>query len=245
MATDGNQGTITGVRDDNASSTGGETVTPTPPGLLPKRKATHTSVAIPVSLPQTPEGPAEAVRNEIPLAHQEEGEPTSPSRRRLTNLEETRAEQHAAAPTPAEPNRLLQNILDHLGRQDARTDARFASLAAAKAFSMDEINRLKTSRSANAVYAPELPGRPQAAQPVQTMGITNPRDTEIAELRRAVVEMSSKIHRATSSAPELDRVLEETQQTAFTRRITSVSVRGSKKIKLERYNGKGDPKEFL
>lgn len=110
---------------------------------------------------------------------------------------------------------------------------------------MDEINRLQTSRSANAIYTPELPGRPQPAQPVHTIGNTNPRDMEIAELRRAVLERSSRIHRATSSAPELDRVLEETQQTPFTRRITNVSVHGCKKIKLESYNGKGDPKEFL
>ncbi|KAG7552776.1 Ribonuclease H-like superfamily [Arabidopsis thaliana x Arabidopsis arenosa] len=205
MATDGNQGTSTGVRDDNASSTGGETATPIPPGIPPTRKPTHTSVAIPASLPQTPEGPVEAVRNETPPTPREGDEPASPSRRRPTNLDETRPEQHAAAPAPAEPNRLLQSILDHL----------------------------------------ELPGRPQLAQPVHTMGNTNPRDMEIAELRRAVLEMSSKIHRATSSAPELDRVLEETQQTAFTRRITNISVHGSKKIKLESYNGKGDPKEFL
>ncbi|KAG7583777.1 Reverse transcriptase domain [Arabidopsis suecica] len=244
MATDGNPGTSAGIRDDNASSTGGETVTPIPLGTPPAKPPLPEGA--PASLPQTPEGPAVGVRIGTPPAAQEDNDPVSPSRRRPTNLEATaRAGEHAAAPNPTEPNRVLQSILDHLGRQDARTDARFASLAAAQAFSMDEINRLQTSRSANAAHDSELPGRPQPIQHVPTSGNAQPRDTEIAELRRAVLEMSSKIHRATSTAPELDRVLEETQQTPFTRRITSVTIRKYQKIKLESYNGKGDPKEFL
>lgn len=183
MVTDRNQGTSAGIRDDNASSTGGETVIPIPLGTPPTRPPPPE--AGPTSLPQTPEGPAVGVRIETPPAAQEDDGLASPSRRRPTNLEATtRAGEHVAAPSHAEPNRMLQNILDHLGWQDARTDAQFASLAAAQAFSMDEINRLQTSRSANAAHNLELPGRPQPIQHAHTSGNVQPRDPEIAELRR-------------------------------------------------------------
>lgn len=156
--------------------------------------------------------------SQTPLAEQ------NPPVRRNTDQEERRVTDG----TYVGPGGLLQNILDHLSRQEARTEARFATLAAAQAHSMDEINRLQTSRTS--VHRPvfeSIEHRPQ----VRIAGPTNDvaRDAEVADLRRTISEMSSKIHRATSTAPELDRVLEETQQTPFTRRITNVSIRGAQK----------------
>ncbi|XP_020868852.1 uncharacterized protein LOC110224973 [Arabidopsis lyrata subsp. lyrata] len=59
-------------------------------------------------------------------------------------------------------------------------------------------------------------------------------------------DMSSKMHRATSSAPELEKVLEETQRSPFTTRISEVRVHHVKnKVKLIPYNGLTDPKPFL
>ncbi|KAL9830996.1 hypothetical protein AtNW77_Chr3g0196051 [Arabidopsis thaliana] len=57
--------------------------------------------------------------------------------------------------------------------------------------------------------------------------------------------MSSKMHRAISSAPKLEKVLEETQRSPFTARISEVRVRHITKVKLVPYNGLTDPKIFL
>ncbi|KAG7564134.1 Ribonuclease H-like superfamily [Arabidopsis suecica] len=50
---------------------------------------------------------------------------------------------------------------------------------------------------------------------------------------------------ATSSAPEIDRVIEETRRTPFTSRISNLRIKDSRKIKLPTYDGKGDPKNHL
>ncbi|KAG7559582.1 hypothetical protein ISN45_Aa05g011750 [Arabidopsis thaliana x Arabidopsis arenosa] len=47
-------------------------------------------------------------------------------------------------------------------------------------------------------------------------------------------EIKSKFHEATSSAPDIDMVIEETRRTPFTSRIN-----------LPTYDGKGDPKSHL
>ncbi|XP_020874131.1 uncharacterized protein LOC110226534 [Arabidopsis lyrata subsp. lyrata] len=57
--------------------------------------------------------------------------------------------------------------------------------------------------------------------------------------------MSSKMHRATTAAPELEKVLEETQRSPFTARLSAVHVRYVNKVKLVPYNGFTDPKIFL
>ncbi|XP_019090086.1 PREDICTED: uncharacterized protein LOC104738116 [Camelina sativa] len=60
-----------------------------------------------------------------------------------------------------------------------------------------------------------------------------------------VHELSSRVHRATSSAPNLDRVLEEVQRSPFTARISRIQVRYVNKFKFTPYNGLDDPKPFL
>ncbi|KAG7543367.1 Retrotransposon gag domain [Arabidopsis thaliana x Arabidopsis arenosa] len=50
---------------------------------------------------------------------------------------------------------------------------------------------------------------------------------------------------ATSSAPEIDRVIEETRRTPFTSRISNLRIKDSRKVKLPTYDGKGDPKNHL
>ncbi|XP_024014994.1 uncharacterized protein LOC112088875 [Eutrema salsugineum] len=58
-------------------------------------------------------------------------------------------------------------------------------------------------------------------------------------------EISSKFHQATSSAPEIDRVIQEAQKTPFTSRITNVPVPNLEKFKLRSYEGNSDPRHFL
>ena len=233
----------TSARGDNASSSGGEAIAP-PPSETPAPGIAHCSVSIPASLfvHSTPHVTATPTPIDTPTPAEDDDEPGSPSGRRPTDLgARARENRTTEIPPRTGTGRVLQDILDHLTRQDERTNARFASLNAAQAFSQDEISRLQASRHANI-----RPAQEQERCPLnQPIGFDNARDVEVAELRRAVLELNSKIHRATSTAPELDRVLEETQQTPFTRKITNVSVRGYQKIKLECYNGRGDPKEFL
>ncbi|KAG7557031.1 Reverse transcriptase domain [Arabidopsis suecica] len=50
-------------------------------------------------------------------------------------------------------------------------------------------------------------------------------------------EMKSKFHQATSSAPEIDRVIEETRRTPFTSRISNLRIKDSRKVKLQPYDG--------
>ncbi|KAG7547960.1 Retrotransposon gag domain [Arabidopsis suecica] len=72
-----------------------------------------------------------------------------------------------------------------------------------------------------------------------------PVNPEIQNLQNQIREMSLKVHQATSSAPEVDRVIEETRRTPFTPRIAALRIQDQRKVKLPGYNGKGDPKEFL
>jgi len=45
-------------------------------------------------------------------------------------------------------------------------------------------------------------------------------------------EMKSKFHQATSSEPDIDRVIEETTRTPFTPQIASLRIRDSRKLNL-------------
>jgi len=57
--------------------------------------------------------------------------------------------------------------------------------------------------------------------------------------------MRSKFHQATSSEPDINRVIEEARRTPFTLRIASLRIRDSRKLNLEPYNGLEDPKGYL
>ncbi|KAG7533254.1 Retrotransposon gag domain [Arabidopsis thaliana x Arabidopsis arenosa] len=60
---------------------------------------------------------------------------------------------------------------------------------------------------------------------------------DFVKVRQELDEMKSKFHQATSSAPEIDRVIEETRRTPFTSRISNLRIKDSRKVKLPTYDG--------
>ncbi|KAG7599517.1 Retrotransposon gag domain [Arabidopsis suecica] len=59
---------------------------------------------------------------------------------------------------------------------------------------------------------------------------------DFVRVRQELDEMKSKFHQATSSAPEIDRVIEETRRTPFTSRISNLRIKDSRKVKLPTYD---------
>ncbi|XP_024004978.1 uncharacterized protein LOC112082110 [Eutrema salsugineum] len=82
--------------------------------------------------------------------------------------------------------------------------------------------------------------------------MTHTQTLELKELRasmaRTVAEiraMKSQVHNATSAAPEIDRMLEETQRTPFTARITEARILELGKVRIPFYEGTTDPKAHI
>ncbi|KAL1203299.1 hypothetical protein V5N11_031892 [Cardamine amara subsp. amara] len=57
--------------------------------------------------------------------------------------------------------------------------------------------------------------------------------------------MKSKFHRATSSAPEIDKVIEEARCSPFSTQIVGFKIKDARKVNLPTYDGQGDPKSHL
>ncbi|CAA7028713.1 unnamed protein product [Microthlaspi erraticum] len=70
-------------------------------------------------------------------------------------------------------------------------------------------------------------------------------DPEVAKLRRNLDAISSKVHDAISSAPEIAKVLAETKRSPFTRRIAAIPLRDQTALRLQFYNKGDDPRGWL
>ncbi|XP_024004023.1 uncharacterized protein LOC112081496 [Eutrema salsugineum] len=96
------------------------------------------------------------------------------------------------------------------------------------------------------------PRREERERAPQSKGMTHAQTLELKELRasmaRTVAEiraMKSQVHNATSAAPEIDRMLEETQRTPFTARITEAKIPEPGKVRILFYEGTTDPKTHI
>lgn len=79
---------------------------------------------------------------------------------------------------------------------------------------------------------------PQAAPDLATI-------LDIAELKLNFQQMSSRIHQATSAAPQIDIILAATSRTPFTSALTNVRLRKIEKLRLPEYKPGGDPVEHM
>ncbi|XP_048612765.1 uncharacterized protein LOC106397103 isoform X1 [Brassica napus] len=64
---------------------------------------------------------------------------------------------------------------------------------------------------------------------------------ELAALKQSVLDINSKIHHVTTSAPQIERVLAESLRTPFTKEITRVRLRKMEKLRLPTFDGVSDP----
>ncbi|XP_023639608.1 uncharacterized protein LOC111830952 [Capsella rubella] len=86
------------------------------------------------------------------------------------------------------------------------------------------------------------PGHIRTPTQHRAVAVPNP---EISFLQNEMRAMQSKVHYATSSAPNIDRVIEESKRTPFSRRISTMRIKDTRKVKFLSYEGKGDPKVHL
>ena len=61
----------------------------------------------------------------------------------------------------------------------------------------------------------------------------------------ALQKLGAQVHKVTSSAPEIESLIEETRGTPFTDRIANSYIRDTRKIKIPEYDGNADPKAYL
>ncbi|KAL0696093.1 hypothetical protein Bca4012_063273 [Brassica carinata] len=83
--------------------------------------------------------------------------------------------------------------------------------------------------------------RERSAMPNETDDFQECSERNDAELRT----IHAIMHMATSSAPDIDQVIEETRKTPFTNRIASVRLHNIGKIKFPEYSGNSDPKAHI
>ncbi|XP_048633121.1 uncharacterized protein LOC106417443 [Brassica napus] len=64
---------------------------------------------------------------------------------------------------------------------------------------------------------------------------------ELAVLKQSVLDINSKIHHVTTSAPQIERVLAESLRMPFTEKITKIRLRKMEKLNLPTFDGVSDP----
>ena len=85
------------------------------------------------------------------------------------------------------------------------------------------------------------PQREDLGIPGETGTFQNYIERNDAELKR----IHAIVHMTTSSAPDIDMVIEETRRTPFTNRIASVRLDYVGKLKFPKYAGNSDPKAHV
>ena len=68
---------------------------------------------------------------------------------------------------------------------------------------------------------------------------------KLAALKQSVLDINSKIHHVTTSAPQIEWVLAESLRTPFTEKITKVRLRKMEKLRLPTFDGVSDPSSHV
>ncbi|KAG7564126.1 Cytochrome P450 superfamily [Arabidopsis suecica] len=109
-----------------------------------------------------------------------------------------------------------------------------------------ETNEQKTS---NPTIQPDVEEETQLGDEDQLVDQYDQESFDQLETMRKVSqelkEMKSKFHQATSSEPDINRVIEEARRTPFIPRIANLRIKDSRKLKLDPYSGLEDPKSYL
>ncbi|KAG7529490.1 Transposase-associated domain [Arabidopsis suecica] len=78
------------------------------------------------------------------------------------------------------------------------------------------------------------------------------REDELSKIRASLAKaeadmklVKTQIHSVSSSAPNIDRILEESRNTPFTKRISETTMSNLGKFKIDSYNGSTDPKGHI
>ncbi|XP_024016251.1 uncharacterized protein LOC112089731 [Eutrema salsugineum] len=156
----------------------------------------------------------------------------------------TAAEQTPAAVTDL----LLQMFTAQFEAINKRSEERFSQMAAQIA----ELSQTRTPlRVRNIIDDLNADGDPTRTMRSAAVGSAYPpapdssRDAEFEAMKAQLRDITSKIHQATSAAPEIERVIQETQKTPFTSRIAGTPVKHMEKLKMKIYEGNSDPRHFL
>ncbi|XP_024004820.1 uncharacterized protein LOC112081977 [Eutrema salsugineum] len=156
----------------------------------------------------------------------------------------TATEQTPAAVTDL----LLQMFTAQFEAINKRSEERFSQMAAQIA----ELSQTRTPlRVRNIIDDLNADGDPTGTMRSAAVGSANPpapdlsRDAEFEAMKAQLRDITSKIHQATSAAPEIERVIQETQKTPFTSRIAGTPVKHMEKLKMKIYEGNSDPRHFL
>ncbi|XP_020871384.1 uncharacterized protein LOC110225756 [Arabidopsis lyrata subsp. lyrata] len=112
----------------------------------------------------------------------------------------------------------------------------------------NETSEHVTPDAANTVYQPvdggtQLEDEDQLAEQYEQQSLDQ--FETMKKVSQELKEMKSKFHQATSSEPDINRVIEEARRTPFISRIASLRIKDSRKLKSEPYSGLEDPKSYL
>ncbi|WZZ32548.1 hypothetical protein YC2023_015949 [Brassica napus] len=111
-------------------------------------------------------------------------------------------------PTPLQPAS-IETIMARLAQQDAAQKAAKDQIAA-----LAKILAPLAANTANQDLADDDVAQTPVSLDAQTIN-------ELAALKQSVLDINSKIHHVTTSAPQIERVLAESLQTPFTEKITT------------------------
>ncbi|XP_024015916.1 uncharacterized protein LOC112089172 [Eutrema salsugineum] len=143
---------------------------------------------------------------------------------------------------------LLQVFNAQFEAINKRSEERFSQMAAQIA----ELSQARTPlRVRNIIDDLNTDGDPAGTMRSTAVGSANApasdlsRDAEFEAMKAQLREITSKIHQATSAAPEIERVIQETQKTPFTPRVAGTLVKHMEKLKIKVYEGNTDPWHFL